>query len=175
MLLLLADPVEETEAINPVVPDLGEMFWGATMFILLYLMVRYVLLPPVTKVMDERSERIKGDKDAAEAARQAVAGLANDRQDQLADVKAEAAAMMEQARTEAEAERASILSQAEREVLTIKDATRAEIEGERSQVIRSLRPEVVKLSVAAARKVLDRDIDPNKAKPVLESHLEGLS
>ncbi len=166
---------ESTEApTNPIVPDIGEVFWGAITFTLLYFAVRYLLLPPITKVMDERANKVQADKDAAEAAKAKSARLTHDLDDQLADVRNEAAAMMEQARTEATAERATLIAQAEAEVESMKTATAAEIAEGRSAALASLRPEVLKLSVNAAERVLDRSVDPEKAKPVLEAKLGNL-
>lgn len=178
MLLLLDEANTTTEAeapVNPIVPEIGELFWGATMFAALYVLIKFVFLPPVLKVMDQRAAKIKADVDAAEYARKKQSNLSLDLEDQLSDVKAEAASILDQARSEASAERARLISKAEHEVAAMKQATETEIASERSKALKSLRPEVVKLSVEAARKVLERDIDPVAAKPVLEQKLGNLS
>ncbi len=170
--LIAADSTEAPT--NPIIPDIGEVFWGAITFTLLYFAVRYLLLPPITKVMDERTTKVQADKDAAEAAKAKSSRLTHDLDDQLADVRAEANAMVEQARTEASAERATLIAQAEAEVESMKTATAAQIAEERSAAMTALRPEVLALSVDAAQRVLDRSVDPEKAKPVLEAKLGNL-
>ncbi len=47
----------------------GQLFWGAVVFLLLYLTLSRSALPRVASVLDERRRRIEGDLDAAKAAR----------------------------------------------------------------------------------------------------------
>lgn len=58
MLALIASLAVEGEAekaaTNPVIPDAAELFWAAVLFILLWALMRYVLLPPLTKIMRAR-------------------------------------------------------------------------------------------------------------------------
>jgi len=175
MKILLADAAEAVAPTNPILPDFGEMFWGALSFGVLYLLIKYVLLPPLSNVMEQRSNLIKSDLDAAEIARKEKDSLSLKLDDQLADVKTEAAAIIDQARSEAAAERSQVISKAEREVAAMKDKVKSDISAERMQALKSLRPEVVKVSVNAACIVLDRNIDPASAKPVLEEKLGNLS
>lgn len=52
---------------NPL--TLGQVFWGAIIFLVLYLLLSRSALPRVASVLAERRGRIEGDLDAAEAAR----------------------------------------------------------------------------------------------------------
>jgi len=175
MKILLAETAENITPTNPIVPEMGEFFWGAVSFGLLYLLIKLVLLPPITKVMAERKETIKSNLDSAATAKAKQGSLGSELDDQLADVKAEAAAILEQARTEAAAERSRLISKAEHEAAALKESTQEAITLERSEAIRTLRPEVVKVSVNAACQVLDRNIDPASAKPILEQKLGNLN
>ena len=68
MLFLLAAEPGETSGIpeNPILPATYELFWGAVAFGSLYLLIRYVLLPPVQRVMNDRAATIQADLDAAD-------------------------------------------------------------------------------------------------------------
>ena len=58
LLAALAAEVPE-KVINPVVPDeLGEIFWGALAFFTLWVLLRYVCLPPLLKVRAERGTSV---------------------------------------------------------------------------------------------------------------------
>jgi len=52
---------------NPL--TLGQVFWGAIIFLVLYLLLSRSALPRVASVLAERRGRIEGDLDAAKAAR----------------------------------------------------------------------------------------------------------
>ncbi|MHB1139677.1 MAG: hypothetical protein ACYC2O_12035, partial [Microthrixaceae bacterium] len=66
---LAAEAAEKAESINPVVPDeLGEIFWGAVSFFGLWILLRYVCLPPLMKIREERLQKVQADNEAAVAA-----------------------------------------------------------------------------------------------------------
>ena len=173
-MILLATASEAGEAVeptNPIIPDGSEIFWAATMFAALFLLIRFVLLPPLLKVMDEREKKISEDTEAANKALNDSSQLSSNFEDQLADVKAEAAAIVEQARTEAAAERAQLVSKAESEVAALKQAAQSEVAGERAKALAAVKPEVAKLSVEAASRVLERNVDIENAKPLVNKIL----
>ncbi|MGH1505365.1 MAG: F0F1 ATP synthase subunit B [Acidimicrobiales bacterium] len=170
-ILLAAE--EGEEAANPILPVLPEIFWGAISFFALWALVKFVLLPPVLKVMDERAARVRADLDAADAARARAGSAATEVSDQLADVRAEAAAIVDAARAEAEAERATILAAAESEAAALKSAAEAEIATARADALSGLGPQVAGLTAQAASKVLDRQVSLDAAQPVVDRYLNN--
>jgi F0F1-type ATP synthase membrane subunit b/b' len=66
---LLDQAAGDAEAVkNPILPTINEMFWAAIFFIALWTLMKFVLLPRITKVMDGRTDKIRDDLAAAEAA-----------------------------------------------------------------------------------------------------------
>lgn len=158
---------------NPILPEPHELFWGAISFAVLYALVRYVLLPPVQRVMNDREATIQADRDAADAARARVASASTELDDQLAGVRGEATATIDEARAEAEAERQRLLARAEREVSAMKEIAETEIAREREEALASLRPEVANLAVGAASKVMNRQINADAARPIVDRFLDS--
>lgn len=173
-MLYLQLAVESAEpAKNPILPEPHELFWGAISFAVLYALVRYVLLPPVQRVMNDREATIQADRDAADAARARVASASTELDDQLAGVRSEATATIDEARAEAEAERQRLLARAEREVSAMKEIAETEITREREEALASLRPEVANLAVGAASKVMNRQINVDAARPIVDRFLDS--
>ena len=57
---------EGGETINPVVPDeIGEIVWGAIGFFGLWILMRYVCLPPLLRIRAQREQQIQADREAA--------------------------------------------------------------------------------------------------------------
>ena len=112
MLTLLATEAgeEAAEAANPILPTSNELFWGALCFFALWALVKFVLLPPVKQIMDQRADTVRADLDAADQARATAGSAASEVQDQLADVRTEASAVVDAARAEADAEVQQILA-----------------------------------------------------------------
>lgn len=175
MLLLLAAESGETSGVpeNPILPATYELFWGGLSFVALYLLVRYVLLPPVQRVMNDREATIRADLDAADAARAKVATAGTELADQLSGVRQEADSIIEAARAEAEAERQRLLSRAEREVTAMQELTDSEVAREREEALASLRPQMGELAVGAASRVMNRQISLDSALPVIDQQLDN--
>ncbi len=158
---------------NPILPATYELFWGAVAFATLYLLIRYVLLPPVQRVMNDREATIQADLDAADAARSKMASADSELADQLSGVRQEASAIIEAARAEAEAERERLIGRAEREVAAMQDVTDTEIARERDEAMASLRPQVAQLAVGAASRIVNREISLDDALPVINRQLDN--
>ncbi|MEM9651710.1 MAG: F0F1 ATP synthase subunit B [Actinomycetota bacterium] len=169
--LLLA--VEEEEAVNPILPAIGEIFWGAIAFGTLFVLIRFVLLPPVQRAMQDRAATIQADKDAADAAQAKALSASSELDDQLTDVRAEAESIIGEARAEAEAERQRLVARAEREVSAMKEIAETEIAREREEAMAALRPQVAQLAVGAASKVMNRQIDLSAAEPVINRAMDN--
>ena len=170
--LLLA--VEEAEgSTNPILPAANELFWGAISFGVLYFLIRYVLLPPVQRVMNDRAGTIQANRDAAEAARAQAVSASAELDDQLADVRAEAASIIDQARGEAEAERERLVARADREVAAMREIAETEIARDREEAMAQMKPQVADLAVGAASKVMNRNVDLDRARPVVNRLLNN--
>src|SRR6478736_2787542 len=106
----------EAKPPNPVIPTTPELVWGAIAFFGLLIIMNWVLLPPLRKAMAKRDEQIRGDQEAAERAAVEGEQVRRDYDATLAEARAEAARIVDDARQAAEAQRAEILRAAEDEV-----------------------------------------------------------
>jgi F-type H+-transporting ATPase subunit b len=124
--------------------------------------------PHVTKAMDERASKIaeglaageRGKKELEHAQVQATEILhaARDKGAEVVEVaNQQAARVLEEARKEAQIER-------QRSV----EAAKAEIQQELSRAKSALRAEVANVAVAAAERILSREIDPKAHKALLD-------
>lgn len=124
--------------------------------------------PPVTKAMGERTAKIadglaageRGKKDLEHAQVKATEILhaARDKGAEVVEVaNQQSARILEEARKEAQAER-------QRQV----EAAKAEIQQELNRAKDALRAEVAKVAVAAAERIIEREIDPKTHKALLD-------
>ncbi len=167
-----AEAADEAAA-NPILPTVPELFWGLVSFAALYALVKFVLLPPVKRVMDERANRIREDLDFVDTAQLQAGSAATAAADQLGGVRAEAGSVVDAARAEAEAERAKIIAVAEAEVAEIKASADAEIAAARAEAMSGIRPQVAELATSAASRVMNRQIDLGSAAPVVDRFLDN--
>lgn len=143
-------------------------------FGVLVLFVNQYLWGPITQVLEDRKKRIAEGLAAAERGhherelgqKKAVEIIRNARQS--------AAEMIEQAQNRAK----DILEDAEDEAQEIKkrltNAAQIEIEQEASRAKEKLRHELVVLAIAAAERILRKEIDPKAHEQILAHFAENL-
>jgi F-type H+-transporting ATPase subunit b len=156
--VLAAEGGEKT--INPVVPDvIGEIVWGATFFFLLWILMRYVCLPPLMRVREQREQQIQADREAAAAAEAQAEQVRRDYEATLAEARTQAGQLVETARAEAEADRGRKVAAVETELAEQRQASMAELEAARAQALGQLKGDVADLAVTAASKVVQEPLD----------------
>lgn len=167
---------EAPKTINPVVPDdVGELFWGAISFFGLWILLRYVCLPPLMKVREERAQKAQADLEAAEAAANQAEQVRRDYDATLAEARSEAAHVVEAARAESEAKRAEAVRVAEGEVAEQRQAAMAELDEARAEALASIRSEVAELAVSAASKVVQSDLDVASNRSTVDDYVNQAS
>jgi F-type H+-transporting ATPase subunit b len=158
--VLAAEVVESTESINPVVPDeLGEIFWGAVGFFGLWILLRYVCLPPLMKVREQRAQQMLADAEAASSAETQAEQVRRDYDATLAEARAEANRIVEEARAGAEERRSEAVRAVEDEVAAQRQDAMAELDAARGEALGQLKGDVAQLAVSAASKVVQTDLD----------------
>lgn len=170
--VLAADAAETQETINPVVPDnVGEIFWGALSFFLLWILMRYVCLPPLLRVRAQREQQVQADREAAVAAESAAEQVRRDYEATLAEARAEAARIVEAARNAAEEQRSAKVAAADAEIAAEKQSAMAELDQERAAALAQLQGAVTDLAVTAAGKVVQAPLDPDSHRDTVEGYV----
>ena len=170
--LLLA---AEGEATNPLLPAIYDIVWSIIPFALVLLLFWRVVLPRLQKTLDERSEAIEGGIAQAENA-QAEAKEALEKYNALlAEARAEAASIRDQARTDGTQILQEMKTNAQTEADRIAQSAQAQIEAERHQAVLSLRKEVGNLALDLASAVVqERLTEDAKAASVVDKLLADL-
>ncbi|MGA1447169.1 MAG: F0F1 ATP synthase subunit B, partial [Pontimonas sp.] len=144
-------------------------------FALVLLLFWRVVLPRLQKTLDERSEAIEGGIAQAESA-QAEAKEALEKYNALlADARAEAASIRDQARAEGTQILQEMKTSAQAEADRIAENAQAQIEAERHQAVLSLRKEVGNLALDLASAVVQERLSEDaKAASVVDKLLADL-
>jgi F-type H+-transporting ATPase subunit b len=158
---------------NPILPTANEFFWAAVFFCLLWALMKFVLLPPVLRVMKERADKQREDLAAAEAAELQMDESRQQYEASLAGVKTEALGMVEAARSEADAYRAEKMTAAEAEAAQIRAASAAEVAAARATALAELQGSITDIAVGAAEAVTERPIDRDAQARVIEDYVNS--
>jgi F-type H+-transporting ATPase subunit b len=155
--------------INP-----GVTVWTLVVFVILLVLLAKTAWPAILKVVEEREAKIQAQLDAAAKANAEGQRLLAVYQQQLAAAREEAQAIVAAARQAGERLREELVSKgrAEQEELLVR--ARREISLERDKAVVELRHEAVELSIAAASKVVERNLDNETDRRLVADYLQSL-
>jgi len=160
---------------NPLVPNWVEVIVGAIGFFIVFGVLWKVLMPRITKTLQERTDAIEGGIERAARAEAEAERLAEQYRAQLAEARHEAARVREQSREEGAQIIAELREQAQAEAARITQAAQAQIAADRQQAFASLRAEVGTLAVELASKIVGESLaDEARQSRVVDRFLAEL-
>jgi F-type H+-transporting ATPase subunit b len=127
-------------------------------FILLFILKKYAY-KPLLQAMADRRARIANDLASAEKERQAAEQLRQDYQQQLQEARNQAQALIDKAVKTAEMMKQEILEEARAEHAKMLKNAQAEIARQTEAAMAGIRGEVVAMTVAAAAKLIEKDMN----------------
>ena len=169
------EPDDCQEAPSPILPATNELIWGGITFLVLLLAMAKFGIPAVRNMMDERTERIRADLDAAENAKVEAVRVQEEYARQLADAKAESARIIEEARQAADGVRRDLIQRAEQEAAELRQRNAEQLEGERARIMGELQGQVSALAIELAEKVVEANLDAEANTRLIESYINQLS
>ena len=176
MLYALALAAEEGEPTkNPLIPEVYDIIWSIVPFVIILVLFWKIVLPAMRKTLDARAELIEGGIKKAENAQAEADAALEEYKKQLAEARAEAARIREQARIDGTAIITELKEQATVEAARVTASAKAQIEAERQSAIISLRSEVGTLAIDLASGVIGESLsDDKKAAAVVDRFLAEL-
>jgi len=175
MLHALALAAEAGETKNPLIPEIYDIIWSIVPFVIILFLFWKIVLPAMRKTLDARAELIEGGIKKAENAQAEADAALEEYKKQLAEARAEAARIREQARIDGTAIITELKEQATVEAARVTASAKAQIEAERQSAIISLRSEVGTLAIDLASGVIGESLsDDKKAAAVVDRFLSEL-
>ncbi len=172
---MLSAVVATAVAENPLLPSVPDLVWSALIFVILFTFFWKKILPNVRKTLDARAELIEGGIKKAENAQAAATAALEKYNEQLAEARAEAAKIRDQARQDGTKIVAESKEQASAEANRITANAQATIEAERQSALVSLRSEVGSLAIDLASGVIGQRLaDDKNAANLVDQFLADL-
>lgn len=166
----------EDEAPNPVIPEPNHLIWALGSFLALWALMKFVLLPPLLKLREEREAKVREDREAADRARAGVGQAQAEYDASLAKARAEADAIIDAARNEAGEHRSEVMGDATNDIATMRASAAGGLDDSRAAAIGSMRGDVAEIAVSAASAVLGKTLDRSAQQAAIDAALaEGES
>ena len=152
--------------------SLTEFIFYLVNFLILVGVLGKFLYKPFLNLMETRKQSIVDALDNAEAVnRRADEKMANyDRK--IAKLEAEGREIIKEAKIKAEEQANEIIEQANQRASQIMNRAEKEIEREREKAVLEMREQIAVLSLMAAEKIMERDVEVNGQYQIIEQVLE---
>jgi F-type H+-transporting ATPase subunit b len=141
-------------------------------FIILLVILRFVAYKPIMRMLDERSKRVKESLEQAEAVKEQSARTEEELKKQLEEASREGQERIARAVKASEEVKLKAQEEAKKEAETLLNRARAEIQRERDDAIGEVRREFADLTVLAAGKVIEKSLDKEEHRELIDKVLE---
>ena len=142
--------------------------------VILFLILKKFLYKPVQKMLDERRAQIDSDYADAETARTSAESKDAELTERLANAKAEAEGIVKEAADIAKARGDKIVEDARATADGIRHQAEEDARLERKRMNETIKEEIVEVSTALAEKMLEREIDNNDHRNLIDSFIEKI-
>ncbi|MDQ3991750.1 MAG: F0F1 ATP synthase subunit B [Actinomycetota bacterium] len=169
------ETADDRSGLDLVLPDPAELLWGFIAFVVLFVVMAKFALPALGKAMAGRTEKIQGDLDKAEQAREDAQAVLARYEAQLQDARTEAGRIIDEARRTADSLRADMMARAEEEARQVVARAQDEIRAERARAVDELRRSVGTISVDLASRVIGESLNAKRHGRLVDEFIDQLA
>ena len=144
-------------------------------FLILFGILYLVAYKPIMRMLDERSRRIKESMEQAESIKEQSARAEEEVKKQLGEASREGQERIARAVRAGEDVKQKAQAEARQEADALIVRARSEIQRERDEAIGEVRREFADLTILAAGKVIDRSLDKEEHRQLIDKVLEESS
>jgi len=139
-------------------------------FIVLFILLYLVAYKPIMRMLDERSKKVKDSMEQTEYIKEQAARTEEETKRQIEVASKEGQEVIARAVRTGEEVRQQAQQEAKQDAEALITRARAEIQRERDDAIDELRGEVADLTILAAEKVIDKSLDKEAHRQLIDKH-----
>jgi len=164
---------EESSKVDLLTPHGGLMVWTLVIFVGLFFILSRYAFGPITRAVEAREQALQDAIDQAKRDREEAARILAEHRAQLEGSRAEAQKIIAEGRAVGEKLRAEMIEETHKQQQDMLERARREIAGERDRAIAQIREEAVDLALAAAGKVIEKNLDDSANRKLVEGYLSS--
>jgi F-type H+-transporting ATPase subunit b len=154
--------------------SIHSLIWSIINFVVFFLLLRWLLYRPVLKLLDARRDEVRDNLARAEKASREAEKSRAEYERQMAGARSEAQELLSRAQSAAEKTKDEILAQTQRQSEEMLKRAQKAIGSEKERALNELRQEVAELAVMAASKVIERTLDVDEHRRVVNDFVKKL-
>jgi F-type H+-transporting ATPase subunit b len=143
-------------------------------FIILFLLLQRFAFKPLFGIMEQRRQMVLEQMNSAEKNRAEADQFIEEQKQALQQARKEAHDIIEQARVTSSKQADEIVQTARNESSRIKEEALREIEAEKNKAVAALRAQVSGLSVLIASKIIEKQVDEQSQKELVDQYLQNV-
>lgn len=159
---------------SPFEVEFGLFFWTWLVFIALFFTLKRFAWPAIVRQTEERERKIANQLEEADRLNAEAKEALEEHKHLLAGAREEATQLVNEAKLVAEREREALLDRTRKEQEDLLDRAKREIGAERERAVTELRKEAVELSLAAAARLIETNLDDDRNRRLVEEFLSSL-
>lgn len=167
--------VEDGEAKRGLLdPHAGLMFWTLLIFVALWFTLKKLAFPAILGAVEARERALEEAIAAAKRDREEAQQLLEEQRKQIDAARLDAQRLIAEGAKAGEKIRTDMTEDARRQQQEILERARQEIAAERDRAIAELRHEAVELAIKGAGKVIEKNLDDQANRKIVENFLADL-
>ncbi len=152
--------------------DLWSLFVTICNTLITFLIVKHFLYKPLRNMLAAREQEVRDLYTHAETDRREAEAMKRDYTASIANAKQEAAEIVSSAQKRAEKRAEDIVEQANHEAAAAKQRAEESIEQERKKAMNQMKDEIADLSMMIASKVVEREVNPDDHKRLIDDFID---
>ncbi len=170
-----AAPAASTpEKVNLLSPNGGLMFWTLVIFLILFAILGKLVFPKILAAVEAREKALEDAIEGAKRDREEASRLLAEQQRQIEAARGDAQKLIVEGRQIGEKLRADMIEETQQQQQAMLDRARREIETEKQRAISEMRREAIELAIAGASKVIEKNLDDQSNRKIVESFLSSI-
>jgi len=149
----------------------GLLLWTWVTFVVLLLILWKAAWKPIVEALDARAEKVRGDIENADRSRQEAEKLLAQHKSMMDNARNEAAKFIADSKSEAERMKNEIIEKAGSDAEGLAERARKEISLAKDRALAEIKAEIVNLSTEIAAKIINKNLNPNDQKALVEETL----
>jgi len=155
--------------------ELFQFFMAIVVFGVAFFILSKTAWPKILGGLEARDEKIKGDLADAERAREQAQSALAEYEKALAEARAEAAGIVEQARSDQQKIAAELKAKTEKELVDMRESAKRDIASAKSAAVDELHAHVADLATEIAGKILKRELSADDQRQLVDESLSQLA
>ena len=165
---------EATAKVNLLSPSGGLMFWTLVIFLILFAILGKLVLPKILAAVEAREKALEDAIEGAKRDREEASRLLAEQHRQIEAARGDAQKLIVEGRQIGEKLRADMIEETQQQQQAMLERARREIETEKQRAISEMRREAIELAIAGASKVIEKNLDDQSNRKIVESFLSSI-